>query len=92
MNEVRLKEVIVDILTAIESRVTECEQAKRFNRYQLLMFKRMLNDVCTSINQNYNEETNGIINTWQQSQNSDRGYYFMNYIYGIDNTKQYSLS
>lgn len=92
MNEVRLKEVINDIINAIESRKTEDRQAIEFNRVQRMIFKRMLIDVTCAVNGNYSEETEDILLTWKQSYNGDRGYYFMNYIYGIDKTKQYSLS
>lgn len=92
MNELRLKEVLVDIINSIEARKTGDPQAVEFNRIQKMMFKRMLNDVCTATDGNYNERTEDILSTWKQSYNGDRGYYFMNYIYGIDKTKQYSLS
>lgn len=91
-NESRLQEVICDIIVSIENRVTECQQAKDFNRAQLKMFKTMLQDVILSTDMNYSERTEDILDAWKQCGNGERGYYFMNYIYGFDKTKQYSLS
>lgn len=82
-NEERLKEILGTIIEDIKARKTEDKQAIEFNRLQLQMFRRMLQDVCFSVDMDYSEETEDILHTWKQSYNGDRGYYFMNYIYGI---------
>ena len=95
MNEERLKIVLVDIIDSIEARpVSEDKLTNEFNRVQLRMFKRMLQDVCLSTDMNYSEETEDILSTWSESSQDEscRSYYFMRYIYNLSDKKGYQLN